>query len=68
MPRAAPARSWREIPGKNPSRQSEPLKPITEPLNMLLNPILDHLGPVASVPQVRVHPADHLLRAMPESA
>ena len=34
----------------------EPLQPIAEPLEVLLNAVLDHLGAVPDVAQVRVDP------------
>ena len=56
------------FPSNKRPPESQPLQLVTEVLEVLLDPVLDHFRPVPYVAQVGVHPADHLLRAVAELA
>ena len=56
------------VPSNRSFRESEPMEAIAEPLEVLLDTELYHLGAVPDLAQVRVSPPDHLLAAMPELA
>jgi hypothetical protein len=61
-----PARG--NVPGNKRAHQAEPLQPIAEPLEVLLDPVLHDLRTVADVAHVGVDPLHHVVRPMAELA
>ena len=56
------------VPSNRRPHEAEPLEPIAEPLEVLLDPELHDLGPVPHVAQMGVDAAHHVLRPVAELA
>jgi hypothetical protein len=51
--------SHSDVPSDKRCRQPQPLQPITESFEVLLHPVLDDVGAVPDVAQVRIDPLHH---------